>query len=221
MYQQDDKAAALSKMNLRKCICNGEATGTPCKHYWSFGAKTDALNAEFLNYGEKFRNCTLLPGYLVEWDGSESVPHYCDRYEPDSSILVRVFKWFLKLLWRFRRYNPEFEEYRPTTPEEVREITEQAHKNGTPLNVIQDDDPTTGKGIIGATASPPDMAAAAAAMLAKQQEEAVSIDNVVSAMESKSGIGNQQPEHKSSPNKPKQEPEEDEGGIFDSDDELI
>lgn len=127
MYIDDPIAAKESKMLQRPSICNGEATGVKCKHYFSFAARTDAQNPEFLNLGEKFRNCTVCPGWLIEWDGWESLPHTCDRYVPDYKGL----RW---LIWRIgqifkssRQVDKSFEDYTPMTQAEVAELTKRAH----------------------------------------------------------------------------------------------
>jgi len=127
LYVQDEKAIALSEMHLRKVICNGEVTGVKCKNYWSFAAKTDALNAEMLKYGEKFRNCTVCPGYLVEFDGWESMPHHCDRYVPDSSLIKRMFSFIKKIFFGKRFFDPTFEDYNPITKEELTQLNKRAH----------------------------------------------------------------------------------------------
>lgn len=125
-FIQDDKAAALSKMKNRKVICNGEATGYECEHYFPFGAKVESNDAEMLNFGERYRNCTVCPGYLIEFEGEENLPHTCHRYEPDAPILVKIgFK--LKRLITGRKYDPSFEVYTPETPEQIAELTAKAH----------------------------------------------------------------------------------------------
>ena len=142
MYVQDDKASALSGMMKRKIICNGEVHGHKCVHYFSFAAKTDALNKEFLNYGEKFRNCLVCPGYLIEFDGVESLPHSCDQYVPDCSLVKKALIKIKKVFWSDRVYDSKFEEYNPMSKDDVDNLTREAHggllPSNTGLNPTQD-----------------------------------------------------------------------------------
>lgn len=114
-------------MLQRPAICNGEKNGTKCKHYFSFAARTDAQNPEFLNLGMKFRNCTVCPGWLIEWEGWEDLPHHCDRYVPDYKGL-RWLVWRIGQFFSFgRKVDKSFEDYTPMTQEAVTELTKRAH----------------------------------------------------------------------------------------------
>jgi hypothetical protein len=144
LYIDDPIAAKKSKMLQRPAQCNGEKTGVKCKHYFSFAARTDAQNPEFLNLGEKFRNCTVCPGWLIEWDGWESLPHNCDRYVPD----YRGFAW---LVWRIkqilsfgRKIDKSFEDYTPMSQEEVTQLTKEAHdEERERIRLLHDAPPST------------------------------------------------------------------------------
>ncbi len=155
MFITDDKAAKLSKMLKRKAICNGEKSGYECIHYFPFGAKTESNDPEFLGFGEKFRNCTVCPGYLIEFDGEDNLPHTCRRYEPDAPLLVKIGHKIKKVLFG-RKYDPTFEVYKPMTPEEVVELTREAHSGGTVPTLAETRGlgvgaPVPGSGIRGAT----------------------------------------------------------------------
>jgi len=151
MHIEDRKTAALSKMVNRKVICNGEVNGYKCIHYFSFAAKTDAQNKEFLNTGEKFRNCTVCPGYLIEFDGEESLPHTCDRYEGDYPAFVKGLVALKRFFFADRKFDPSFEEYNPETQEDVHELTKIAH-GGVMPNLGMNKEQNLSGGVPGATA---------------------------------------------------------------------
>ncbi len=207
MYIQDEIAARKSKMLARPVCCNGEKTGTKCKHYYSFAAKTDAQNAEFLNLGEKFRNCTVCPGWLIEFDGWESLPHTCDRYVPDYHGL-RWLAWKIgQFFFGTRKLDRSFEDYTPTTTEEVAQLTKEAHdeererikklhdgthkpENAYDTNLHDVVGSFVGKGVPGQTTmATPEMLKEQVKNIEAVREGKVSIDDVLASM----GLSNDSP----------------------------
>ena len=124
LHIQDEIAAKKSKMLNRPSICNGEKNGIKCKNYWSFGAKVDVSNPEFVKFGEKFRQCTVSP-YLVEFEGYDNLPHECDRYVPDF-WLARLWLMIVRF-FTGRAVDLGFELYDPMTSDEVIELTKEAY----------------------------------------------------------------------------------------------
>lgn len=99
--QEDDKK---SLMHAQKRSCNGESTGFQCKHYWNMMLPVDVLNSTSLRHGEKSRLCTL----ITTSDGmrlQDSMPAYCNRYEPCS-----------------RPYDKNFEQYNPLSLDDIAQI---------------------------------------------------------------------------------------------------
>ena len=107
-YFKDPKADARSLMNKQKFMCNGEATGLKCRHYWASVLKIDAVNPDALRTGEKHRKCLRVPGVIIDLEG-DNIPEMavkCDQYDPSP-------------FWARRSYDPDFEKYNPMTPEEI------------------------------------------------------------------------------------------------------
>jgi hypothetical protein len=107
----DPKQAAKSEMLKRPKVCNGEANGKPCKHYWTLVRLADVVNPEVFNQGEKVRMCTAFQGNdgpMVFEDGGTDMAVECSRYEVDPRPE--------------RAYRPEFEEFRPKSHEELVQI---------------------------------------------------------------------------------------------------
>ncbi len=77
----DPNADARSLMMRAKCVCNGEANGVQCKHYWGVNQKFRAVNSDSVRRGEQNRSCKHVDGFLLEFV-SEEKPTYCNHYEP-------------------------------------------------------------------------------------------------------------------------------------------
>ncbi len=113
MLIDDPKALEKSEMAAKSPLCNGKATGTPCKWYWLHIAKVLSNNPDILRQGEFHRACLISPGFPVEF-GEEEIPHTCNFYEPRRHGITKLFKKY--------RYNPIEERYNPLTPEEYKKI---------------------------------------------------------------------------------------------------
>lgn len=129
-FIEDPAADARSLMHRAACICDGERTGIPCKHYWSVIQKFRAANADSLRSGEKQRACTLCPSFLLEWT-TEEQPTFCGRYEPRKTPgLIALVKRaarsaaFLppKAGQGYEARNLDFETFRPLTKEEIEQL---------------------------------------------------------------------------------------------------
>lgn len=99
-------------MHKKPSICNGQATGTPCVHYWFHTQKVESNNPDELRDGEKHRACLISPGFPVEFS-DEEIPHVCNQYRP------RKQRGLKGLLGFKETYNAADEEYNPLSPEEV------------------------------------------------------------------------------------------------------
>lgn len=107
MLIDDPNARKRSLMHQQKSLCNGEATGRPCKYYWYQLTKITSNNPDILNKGEIQRAC-LLTGQALPME-SEELAVECNQYKPNKKL----------------KYNSEQEEYTPITPEEYKEIQKQ------------------------------------------------------------------------------------------------
>jgi len=108
-YHIDPEAEKRSLMNKQPAVCNGEATGFACKHYWTVIMRVDAQNPDHLRTGEKVRRCLVIAPEIVELgDGTKELAVHCSRYVKDAS----------------RPYDPGFEEYNPLSPEEIEALQE-------------------------------------------------------------------------------------------------
>lgn len=95
------EAQKRSLMHKQQVLCNGEKTGSCCKHYWAITRIVPSLNSDFLQVGEKLRFCRAWGSEPLEFeDGREGLAPYCNIYEPDS-----------------RPYDADFEQYKPISPE--------------------------------------------------------------------------------------------------------
>ena len=93
-------------MLKQKRLCNGESTGFQCKHYWAFRTLLDVDNPDHLRKGENARRCLVQLGEFFEMgDGGSEMAVYCNRFEPSE-----------------RPHDPEFESFKPMTPEEIRRL---------------------------------------------------------------------------------------------------
>ena len=113
----DPKAESRSLMMKQKVLCNGQATGQPCKHYWTMIRIVPSHNPDFLKLGEKLRFCRAWGAEPLEFgEGTTELAVHCSMYEPDAS----------------RRFDPTFEEYKPMTEDEAEEAG--LHLPATPLS---------------------------------------------------------------------------------------
>lgn len=102
----DPKAESRSLMMKQKVLCNGQATGQPCKHYWTMIRIAPSHNPDFLKIGEKLRFCRAWGAEPLEFgEGTTELAVHCSTYEPDPN----------------RKFDPTFEEYKPMTEEEANE----------------------------------------------------------------------------------------------------
>lgn len=109
-YHIDPNAEKRSVMLKQPSLCNGEATGFACKHYWTVIMRVDVQNPDHLRTGEKVRRCLVIAPEIIELgDGTRELAVHCSRYEQDTS----------------RPYDPAFEEYNPMSPEEIQDLAEQ------------------------------------------------------------------------------------------------
>jgi hypothetical protein len=125
----DPKAKDRSLMLKKPSICNGQATGHPCKHYWFHTQKVESNNPDELRSGEKHRACLISPGFPVEFS-DEEIPHVCNQYSPRKKTGLRG------LLGQKEAYDATQEEYNPLTPEEVRAL--RANDDPTPLPEVDE-----------------------------------------------------------------------------------
>lgn len=132
-FIEDPGAEARSLMYRAACICDGERTGIPCKHYWAVIQRFRAANADALRSGEKQRSCTMAQSFLLEWT-SEEKPSFCNRYEPKpTSGLVSIVKRTSRRLVGlppkpgagYEKFNTDFETFRPMTNEEIARLREE------------------------------------------------------------------------------------------------
>lgn len=102
----DPKAESRSLMMKQKVLCNGQATGHPCKHYWTMIRIVPSHNPDFLKLGEKLRFCRAWGAEPLEFgEGTTELAVHCSAYEPDKS----------------RQFDSAFEEYKPMTDDEANE----------------------------------------------------------------------------------------------------
>ena len=109
-FLKDADADSRSMMMKQPVICNGQATGWACKHYWLQVCRMDTLNSDELKVGERFRRC-LLEQPTQNADLID-LPVACNQYVTTRRLVDR-------LLGRARPYNPADEVYDPLTAEEV------------------------------------------------------------------------------------------------------
>lgn len=98
-------------MYAKPYVCNGQATGKQCKHYWHTVVPLDVQNAVALHRGETNRMCTLHPGLEIRLTSESGqtleMATFCNRYEPSS-----------------RDYDPSLERFDPLSPEEIEALRE-------------------------------------------------------------------------------------------------
>lgn len=140
---EDPNSDARSLMNRAPCVCNGEANGIQCRHYWAIVQKFRAANAEAVRSGEKQRACTKVDGFMLEYTSDEK-PTFCNSYEPRGEpglvgILKRGVAQVLgvgpltgrmpnaqkPVTWGYVTSDADFETFKPMTPEEIRKLREE------------------------------------------------------------------------------------------------
>ncbi len=98
-------AQQRSVMYQQKVLCNGEATGFQCEHYWAVKRIPPSANPDFLTDGEKLRFCRAWGAEPLEFDdGREGQMVHCTLYKPARPK---------------RKYDPSFEEYKAITDEQL------------------------------------------------------------------------------------------------------
>lgn len=105
VYRDDEEDRKKSLMYKQKTLCNGEATGYQCKHYWYMVLPIDVHNSTVLRHGEKSRLCTVIDtadGMRLQGESGPELPVICNRYEPCG-----------------RKFDAAFEEFNPLTEEEL------------------------------------------------------------------------------------------------------
>jgi hypothetical protein len=176
----DPEAEKRSLMMARKALCNGQQTGRSCVHYWVHAEKVESNNPDNLRIGEVFRVCAPMgtsPTLGNEMSESQLATR-CNRYEPRK---LPLFKRVLKVL-RFPvadpgAYDPEVEDYKPLTAEEIREL--QAGSSD-PTHVAEPGPLTPG------TTAP---ITAEDAINSLKQEVVISLNDAKAALEEESGEG--------------------------------
>ncbi len=128
---EDPNADARSLMNRAPCVCDGEASGVVCEHFWAVMQKFRAANSDALRSGERQRACTMTPGLVLEFTAEEK-PTVCNRYSPRKAEgLVAIVKRAATALVMqpkgpgYVRFNAEFERFNPMTLEEVAKLREE------------------------------------------------------------------------------------------------
>lgn len=120
----------LSLMHKQKVLCNGEASGKQCKHYWTLVQIASSAAPTHLRSGERNRMCILQRDAepLVFDDGREGMATSCNRYEPDDSPIFDtrgVFKdekFDVTPAGITRTYDPNEEEFRPLAPHHIKMV---------------------------------------------------------------------------------------------------
>lgn len=132
---EDPNAKKRSKMMQQKSMCNGEATGFCCAHYWWQVTKVESNNADILVRGETQRACLLVQGMYLKMEEYELAVD-CNKYQKDEG----------------RPFKKEEEEYAPISPEDYKELqkefpTEQPDLKPNTLPVIGSDFKSLGEGL--------------------------------------------------------------------------
>ena len=122
-----DSAAAVGRslMHKQKVLCNGEANGVPCRHYWAVRRIVASQNSDFLTKGEKLRFCKAWGAEPLEFgDGREEQMVYCTEYVP------RVDG---------KRYDADFETYSAISSEDLAALQDQT-PNASKSSAVSIDD---------------------------------------------------------------------------------
>lgn len=80
----DPRLSRVSRMLRQPSLCNGQATGMQCAHYWAIRRKMDVQNPEDLVDGQTDRFCTVLQFQTASdmhlGDGGLDMAVSCNRY---------------------------------------------------------------------------------------------------------------------------------------------
>jgi hypothetical protein len=117
----DPEADKRSIMMQRPALCNGQAKGRSCVHYWVHVEKVESNNADNLRLGEIFRGCVLHASLVHEMTASQ-LATICNKYTPRKPPIWKRPLVVLGLADDLGKYDPAVEEYNPLTPEEIREL---------------------------------------------------------------------------------------------------
>lgn len=120
----------LSLMHKQKVLCNGEASGKQCKHYWTLVQIASSAAPTHLRSGERTRMCVYQRDAepVVFDDGREGMATSCNRYEPDTSPVFDtrgVFKdehFIVTAEGAERKYEPTEEEFNPLAPHHIKMV---------------------------------------------------------------------------------------------------
>lgn len=110
--------------NERKPLCNGEANGKQCKHYWVTVQPVNVENSEDVKKGEVTRHCNILGRPDRFTFTHENMPTYCNKY---------ARRWF------GGSYNKELEEYDVTLIQESDLTEEELERLRMPVAVTAAD----------------------------------------------------------------------------------
>ncbi len=122
------EAQSKSLMHKQKVLCNGEASGVPCKHYWTLVQIASSAVPTHLRNGERTRSCTMLPSDPQVMDeGREGMAATCSRYEPDLTPQYDtrgIYKdeTFDVSQPTTRKYDPREEGFFPLSPTIIKQI---------------------------------------------------------------------------------------------------
>jgi hypothetical protein len=94
-------------MHKQRVLCNGQATGQACVHYWNMIRMAPSHNPDFLKQGEKLRFCRAWGIEPLEFgEGTTELATMCSMYQPDPT----------------RPYDVHFEDYTAIEDEELVQI---------------------------------------------------------------------------------------------------
>lgn len=111
-----------SLMHKQRVLCNGEASGIPCKHYWTLVQIASSAVPTHMKNGERTRSCILLPNDPQVMDeGREGMAASCNRYEPDQSPHYDTRGYYKDEMFDVskatkRAYDPREEGFDPMSP---------------------------------------------------------------------------------------------------------
>jgi hypothetical protein len=83
--------------------------------------KVESVNADHLRLGETYRACILSPSIAHEMSDMQ-LATMCTQYTPRRLPLYKRPLAVLGLVNDPGRYNPEVEEYKPLSPEEIKQL---------------------------------------------------------------------------------------------------
>lgn len=148
-FHYDPEADKRSLMLKQKALCNGQRNGRACVHYWTHVEKVESANSDNLRRGEIYRSC-VFPGGGAPLQSHEmsadQLATECNQFKARRlPILQRPLAW-LGMVEDQGKYDPEYEDYKPLSPEEIKtlqaelptpEADENAVVGGTPEAAIE------------------------------------------------------------------------------------